>query len=166
MDSSAKPVTYSSVAGPQYKYTDNVKIGGSSTTVVLPKVTTSSPAGDDSFWGSEQKPPLCLSAWDSSPLAPQQTKCRWSNCTFRCCAVLPCSLFIIHERWIYSCSADSFFLDADTWCVPLCDHVNHRGTKTSSVFHEDVRLIYANKAAGWHRYLAILTFVSFVLATV
>lgn len=78
MDSSAKPVTYSSVAGPQYKYTDKVKMGGSATTVVLLKVTTSSPAGDDSFWGSEQKPPLCLSAWafSSSLLTPQQTKCR------------------------------------------------------------------------------------------
>lgn len=171
MDSSAKPVTYRSVAGPQYKYTgtDNVKIGGSSTTEVLPKVTTSFPAGDDSFWGSEQRPPLCLSAWafSSSPLTPQQTKCQWSNCTFRCCAVLPRSLFIMHERWIYSHGADSFFLDSDIWCVPLSDHVDHWGTKSLSVFHKDVRLVYAIKAAGWHRYLAVLTFASFfVLATV
>lgn len=143
MDSSVKPVTYSSVAGSQYKYTDNVKIGGSSTTVVLPKVTTSSTAGDDSFWGSKQKPALCLSAWafSSSPLTPQRTKCRWSNCTFRCCAVLPCFLFIMHECWIYSRGADSFFLD--TWCVPLSDHVKHRGTKCSSVLRGcEINLCY------------------------
>lgn len=104
------------IARPRYKYTDNVKIGGSSTTVVQHKVTRSAPAGDDSFLGSEQKPQLCPSAWacSSSPLTPQRTKCGWSNCTFRCCAVLPCSLFIMHENWIYSCGADSFFLDYDT----------------------------------------------------